>query len=295
MLAKLKVVSVLESLPGVGKVHARKHHGRARHLREPPAPRARRPTSARRAARRSSRRRLNGDGSAERIAEPRRPARPRRARRAPARARSASGCASAIPTLRWSVSWTTRRAAAGRGRRRRLPLRRPARSSSACATPAGSSSGSRSTATSRARPASPWSSTLAAGHDVLLEIDVQGALAVRGQHPGGRCSCSCGRRRREEQRRRLEARGSRRPRRRSSAGWPGPRPRSSIGAEQFDAVVVNDDVDRAVAELAAILEPAGRPAEPTLRSPIRRAPLPRLRSSDGRTPRLADGAPDRDS
>ena len=39
MLGKLKVVSMLESLPGVGKVRARATDGRARHQREPAAPR----------------------------------------------------------------------------------------------------------------------------------------------------------------------------------------------------------------------------------------------------------------
>ena len=50
-LAKLKVVSVLESLPGVGKVQARRHHGGARHQREPPAPRPRPQPARRRSSR----------------------------------------------------------------------------------------------------------------------------------------------------------------------------------------------------------------------------------------------------
>ena len=57
---------------------------------------------------------------------------------------------------------------------------------------------------------------------------------------------------RDEQRRRLEARAPMAGGR-WSAGWPGPRRRSRPRRE-FDAVIVNDDVDRATAELAAIVE-----------------------------------------
>jgi len=96
---------------------------------------------------------------------------------------------------------------------------------------------------------------LAAGHDVMLEVDVQGALAVKAALPDAllvfvRAPD------RDEQRRRLERR----------AEVTGESPESiagrlaraddeeHIGAAQFDAVVVNDDVDRATAEVAAILE-----------------------------------------
>ena len=58
---------------------------------------------------------------------------------------------------------------------------------------------------------------------------------------------------RDEQRRRLEARGADEPeaieRRLARA-----EAEERIAREQFDAVIVNDDVDRATAELAAILE-----------------------------------------
>jgi guanylate kinase len=92
---------------------------------------------------------------------------------------------------------------------------------------------------------------LAAGRDVMLEIDVQGALAVKRALPEAllvfvRAPS------REEQRRRLEARGSETEesieRRLARA-----EAEERIGAEQFDAVVVNDDLDQAVAEVAAIL------------------------------------------
>jgi guanylate kinase len=93
---------------------------------------------------------------------------------------------------------------------------------------------------------------LAAGHDVLLEIDVQGALAVREALPQAllvfvRAPS------RDEQRRRLEARGADTPdaieHRLAQA-----EAEEEIARETFDAVIVNDDVDRATAELAAIVE-----------------------------------------
>jgi guanylate kinase len=93
---------------------------------------------------------------------------------------------------------------------------------------------------------------LGAGHDVLLELDVNGALAVRDQLPDAllvfvRAPS------REEQRRRLEARAHDGPeaieRRLARA-----EAEEQIAEERFDAVIVNDDVERAAAELAAIVE-----------------------------------------
>lgn len=93
---------------------------------------------------------------------------------------------------------------------------------------------------------------LAAGHDVLLELDVHGSLAVREAIPDAllvfvRAPS------REEQRRRLEARAADDPdameRRLARA-----EAEERIGEEQFDAVIVNDDIGRATAELAAIVE-----------------------------------------
>ena len=101
---------------------------------------------------------------------------------------------------------------------------------------------------------------LDAGHDVMLEIDVQGALAVKQTLPEAllvfvRAPS------REEQRRRLEARGSETEesieRRLARA-----EAEERIGAEQFDAVVVNDDVGRAVGEVAAILKARRDPKGP---------------------------------
>ena len=114
-LAKLKVVSVLESLPGVGKVQARRIMDRARHQREPSAPRSR-PQPARGSAR-ATRRSCAGPDLAVLlvIVGP-----------------SGVGKGTVVrkllerdPSIWLSVSATTRAPAARRGRRRRLPLRQP--------------------------------------------------------------------------------------------------------------------------------------------------------------------------
>jgi guanylate kinase len=92
---------------------------------------------------------------------------------------------------------------------------------------------------------------LAAGRDVMLEIDVQGALAVKRALPEA-LLVFIKAPSRAEQRRRLEQRGTEDPahvERRLAAAPEEER----IGATEFDAVVVNDDLARATAEVAAIL------------------------------------------
>jgi guanylate kinase len=95
---------------------------------------------------------------------------------------------------------------------------------------------------------------LVAGHDVMLEVDVQGALAVKRALPEAllvfvRAPS------RAEQRRRLEARaqvtGEAAESIERRLGHAEDEER--IGETQFDRVVVNDDVDRAAAEIAGIL------------------------------------------
>ena len=93
--------------------------------------------------------------------------------------------------------------------------------------------------------------SLAAGADVLMEIDVQGAMAVKEQIPGAllvfvRAPSA------EVQRARLVERGAddeeQIARRLATAA-------AEIAlADRFDAVVVNDSLDQAVGEVAAILE-----------------------------------------
>ena len=101
-------------------------------------------------------------------------------------------------------------------------------------------------------PAQFVTETLAAGHDVLLEVDVQGALAVREKRPDAllvfiRAPS------RAEQRRRLEQRGSETPesldRRLAQADVE-----EAIASESFDAIVVNHEVSQAAEDVAAILD-----------------------------------------
>jgi guanylate kinase len=105
-------------------------------------------------------------------------------------------------------------------------------------------------------PRRPVEEHLAAGQDVLLEIDVQGALKVKQlvptavlvflQPPSP-----------EELRRRLVERGTETPEsldRRLSAAAA-----EQAQAPAFDHVVVNDDLERVVAEVAGILSGSSHP------------------------------------
>lgn len=89
------------------------------------------------------------------------------------------------------------------------------------------------------------------GRDILVEVDVQGALAIRKALPEA-LLVFVQAPSRAEQRRRLEERGSENEasieRRLGRA-----EAEERIGAEQFDRVVVNDDPERATGEVAAIL------------------------------------------
>jgi guanylate kinase len=102
-------------------------------------------------------------------------------------------------------------------------------------------------------PEAPVREQLAAGHDILLEVDVNGALAVRRKYPEA-LLVFVRPPSREEQRSRLERRGADTPaqieRRLAAAA------EEEHQAVHFDHVVENDDADRAAAEVAAIL--AGR-------------------------------------
>ena len=100
-------------------------------------------------------------------------------------------------------------------------------------------------------PRAPVEEHLAAGRDVLLEIDVQGALAVREAFPEA-VLVFVRPPSREVQRERLLGRGQDDPEaveRRLAAAEA-----EEALADDFDHVVVNDDAGRAAEELAAILE-----------------------------------------
>jgi guanylate kinase len=103
-------------------------------------------------------------------------------------------------------------------------------------------------------PAAPVEAARREGRDVLLEVDVQGAAAVRERVPDAvlvflRPPSE------EELARRLRARGTESgeelERRLAEAR------REMAEAESFDHVVVNDKVERAAEEVLAIIDPKG--------------------------------------
>jgi guanylate kinase len=105
-------------------------------------------------------------------------------------------------------------------------------------------------------PRGPVEEHLAAGDDVLLEIDVQGALKVREQFPEAvlvfvRPPTLA------DLRARLEGRGT------ETAAELAHRlaeaERELARAPEFDHVVVNDDLERVVAEVAGILSGSSSP------------------------------------
>jgi guanylate kinase len=100
-------------------------------------------------------------------------------------------------------------------------------------------------------PREPVERHLAAGDDVLLELDVQGALAMKREYPDA-CLVFVKPPTPDDLRRRLAARGDTDEadvQRRLAAAAA-----EEALADRFDAVVVNDDVDTAVTEVAGILE-----------------------------------------
>ncbi|MFI5052718.1 MAG: guanylate kinase [Acidimicrobiia bacterium] len=99
-------------------------------------------------------------------------------------------------------------------------------------------------------PRAPVEEHLASGDDVLLEVDIQGALAVRAQYPEA-LLVFVKPPSRDEQRRRVLARPVEVPEdveQRLAAAEA-----EEAHAARFDAVVVNDDVDAAVDQVAGIL------------------------------------------
>jgi guanylate kinase len=158
------------------------------------------------------------------------------------------------PALRWSVSWTTRPPREGEVEgvdyhfttREDFERLRDADGFLEWFDVYGDLKGT---------PEAPVREHLAAGRDVLLEVDVNGALAVRRKYPEA-VLVFVRPPSRDVQRARLVSRGQDSPEqieRRLAAAAA-----EEQQAGLFDYQVENDDVDRAVAEVAAIL--AGRRA-----------------------------------
>jgi guanylate kinase len=160
------------------------------------------------------------------------------------------------PTLRWSVSWATRPARPGEVEgvdyhfrtREEFERLRDAGGFLESFDVYGDLKGT---------PRGPIETWLAAGDDVLLEVDVQGALRVKEALPEA-LLVFVKAPSREEQRRRILDRGHDSPeaveRRLAEAETE-----ERIADEYFDAVVVNDVPERAADEVAGIL--AGRRSE----------------------------------
>ena len=160
------------------------------------------------------------------------------------------------PALRWSVSWATRPARPGEvdgvdyhfRTREEFERLRDAGGFLESFDVYGDLKGT---------PRGPIEAWLAAGDDVLLEVDVQGALRVKEALPEA-LLVFVKAPSREEQRRRILERGHDSPeaveRRLAEAETE-----ERIADEYFDAVVVNDVPERAADEVAGILE--GRRSE----------------------------------
>ena len=102
-------------------------------------------------------------------------------------------------------------------------------------------------------PSEPVAAAVAAGHVVVLEIELQGALQVKAQDPTALLVFlvppSF-----EELERRLRARGTEEP---AALQRRLARAREELAhADRFDVQVVNDNLDRCVAEVLAIIEQA---------------------------------------
>lgn len=89
------------------------------------------------------------------------------------------------------------------------------------------------------------------GHDVVLEIELDGARQVRARHPDALVVFVVAPSR-DEQIRRLRGRGD--PERKVEERVRKALEEEPLGRELADAVVVNDDLDRAVAKIAALVE-----------------------------------------
>jgi guanylate kinase len=117
-------------------------------------------------------------------------------------------------------------------------------------------------------PRAPVDERLAAGDDVVIEADVQGALAIRAVRPEATL-VFLRPPSRDVQRARLRERAEVEAHLSGTAVDEGELERRLAGAAaeeaaaaSFDAVIVNDDLDRAVGDLAALVDELRRRQEP---------------------------------
>jgi guanylate kinase len=117
-------------------------------------------------------------------------------------------------------------------------------------------------------PRAPVDEHLMAGDDVVIEADVQGALAIRAARPEATL-VFLRPPSRDVQRARLRERAEAEARLTGTAVDEAELERRLAGAAAeeaaaagFDAVIVNDDLDRAVADLAALVEQLRRRQDP---------------------------------
>ena len=242
----MRVVDLLQSMPGLGKVRARQTDGAARHRREPPGPRARHQAG----------RRARDGVRARRVTEP-------------AQRRRTRLVVLAGPT------------AVGKGTRRGRHPRAPPRGLDLGlrhhpAAAAGRGATASTTGSSPTRSSTGWSPS----DDLLEWAVVHGAAPLR--HPArarsswrwppaarrcsrstsrarARCARRCPRRSSSSWRRRRGRSWSAgwsaaapRTRRSGSAGWP--RAREELAAEpEFDVIIVNREVHAAAEELVALM------------------------------------------
>jgi guanylate kinase len=155
-----------------------------------------------------------------------------------------------FPDLRWSVSWATR--SARPGEREGVDYHFRTREAFERLRDEGGFLESFDVyGDLKGTPREPVERWLVEGHDVLLEIDVQGALRVRREIPGALLVFITAPSR-EVQRQRIVERGHDSPEaiavRLAEADAE-----EAIARDAFDAIVVNDDLGRATDEVAGIL------------------------------------------
>jgi guanylate kinase len=157
-----------------------------------------------------------------------------------------------VPDLVWSVSWTTRPPRPGEVDGVDYHFVTP-EAFRAEAAERGFLESFEVYGDLKGTPAGPVLDALAAGRDVLVEIDVQGALAVRQRLPQALLVFVKAPSREVQRQRLLQRAGDDPVQLAEIEGRLAAAAAEEAQADRFDHVVVNDDVDRAAAEVAGIL------------------------------------------